>query len=156
MKINTFILPVIALTVLFTVGFTLEKEKTEPAYSWLQGRWTGNGFGGFSEEVWSPPGPDGKMMGVYRHFKADSSLNFYEFLVLDEEGMHLKHFKPDLEGWEEKEDFVSFKMISYDKSTIKMKGLTFQKTGADSMEIILRMKNSDGSVKDEIFKMVKR
>lgn len=123
-------------------------------YAWLSGSWTGDGFGGTSEEIWSKPSADGTMMGTYRHHKADGSLNFYEFMVLDKTGLKLKHFTPDLVGWETKEDFVTFEMVSFDKNRIELKGLVFERKGEDSMEIRLRLKYAD-RVETEVFQMTR-
>ncbi len=139
------------------IGLTISTVSLSqtPAYAWLAGSWVGDGFGGTSEEVWSAPSADGTMMGTYRHHNGDGSLNFYEFLVLDETGMRLKHFKPDLEGWEEKKDYVTFEMVSYDETSINMKGLTFKYFAPDKMEIYLKLK-SNGEVRTEVFHMRRR
>ena len=123
-----------------------------PDYTWLAGHWTGDGFGGHSEEIWSPPSADGTMMGVFRHHKADGSLNFYEFLVLDDTGLKLKHFTPDLIGWETKDDYLHFKKVSYSKDKIELKGLIFERKSDEAMEIHLKMKRGD-SVYTEVFHM---
>lgn len=141
-----------ALLLSALINKTIEKDKI-PAYSWIQGSWVGDGFGGYSEELWSPPGLDGKVMGTYRHYNADSSLNFYEFFVLDEEGLYLKHFNPDMTGWEEKGDHLTFKMISFDDKTIELKGLKYEYLPPDSMNIYLKMKTKDGGVRTEVFHM---
>lgn len=124
-------------------------------YAWLAGSWEGDGFGGRSEEVWSLPSADGTMMGTYRHHKADGSLNFYEFMVLDESGLKLKHFSPELVGWETKEDFVTFEMVSYSADRIELKGLIFERKSDTEMEIRLRMKYGD-EIKTEVFKMTRK
>ena len=124
-------------------------------YAWLAGSWTGDGFGGTSEEMWSPPSADGTMMGVYRHHKADGSLNFYEFLVLDSTGLRLKHFTPDLVGWETKEKFITFEMVDFTKDKIELKGLVFERKSKNELEIRLRLKYGD-EVKTEVFKMKRR
>ncbi len=124
-------------------------------YQWLAGTWVGDGFGGQSEEIWSPPSADGTMMGVYRHHKADGSLNFYEFLVLDKTGLRLKHFTPNLVGWETKEDFVTFEMIDFTPDKIELKGLIFERKSATEMEIRLKLKYGD-EVKTEVFTMRRR
>ena len=138
------------------VSATNQVKHAKPTYSWLEGSWIGDGFGGTSEAVWSLPSKDGKMMGVYRHHTGEGKLNFYEFLVLDEQGIHLKHFTPQLEAWEEKADYISFKMISYDENTIEMKGLIFKRIDSDRMEIYLKMKYGNGKVETEIFHMTRR
>lgn len=125
-------------------------------YSWLQGSWVGDGFGGTSEEIWSAPSKDGKMMGVYRHHNNDGSLNFYEFLVMDQNGMYVKHFTPGLKGWEEKEDYITFEMIRYDQNIIEMKGATYELISNESMEIHLSMKDENDGTKIETLHMSRK
>lgn len=120
-------------------------------YSWLVGSWTGDGFGGVSHETWAEP-VNGTMMGMYRHINAEGELVFYEFLLLDETGLRLKHFNPDLTGWEEKDDMTTFEMISYSKDKIEMKGLTFEKKSDTEMIISLKMKRN-GETHTEVFTM---
>lgn len=119
-------------------------------FSWLSGHWIGEGFGGVSEEIWSPPA-DGTMMGMFRQLN-DDKLVFYEFLLLDETGLRLKHFHPDLKGWETKDEFVTFEMVEYSKKKIVLKGLEFELKSKNEMEIRLRMRQGD-EVKTEVFKM---
>ncbi|WP_421773667.1 DUF6265 family protein [Gracilimonas sp.] len=120
-------------------------------FRWLVGSWTGDGFGGISHETWAEP-VNGVMMGMYRHINAEGELNFYEFLLLDENGLRLKHFNPDLTGWEEKDDMLTFEMISYSKDKIELKGLTFEKKSDTEMTISLKMRRSDG-FHTEVFNM---
>jgi len=101
-------------------------------YTWLVGSWEGDGFGGISHETWAKP-VNGTMMGMYRHINVEGELVFYEFLLLDENGLRLKHFNPDLTGWEEKEDMTTFEMISFSKNKIELKGLTFERTSDTEM-----------------------
>ena len=131
-------------------------QTDKPDYAWLEGSWEGDGFGGRSEEIWSAPSPEGKMMGVYRHHKGDGSLNFYEFLVLDEQGMHLKHFTSELHAWEEKEEYLTFEKVRYGRDSLVFKGLEFHYLPPDSMRIFLKMRNAEGQVRTEIFNMKRK
>ena len=115
----------------------------QPAYSWLQGSWVGDGFGGSSEEIWSKPSADGTMMGVFRHHNQDGTLNFYEFMVLDSTGLRLKHFNPDMLAWESKEDFVHFKAIEFTENKISLKGLVFERKSDKEVEIRLDLKEGE-------------
>ncbi|TRX59072.1 hypothetical protein FNH22_11125 [Fulvivirga sp. M361] len=157
MKTERNLFAVLCLALLTFLSFNgPEKVKTDAYdYAWLAGSWIGDGFGGTSEEVWSPPSEDGTMMGVFRHHKADGSLNFYEFMVLDKTGLRLKHFNPDMAGWETKEDYITFGMINHSKDRIELKGLVFERKSADEMEIRLKMRSGD-KIKTEIFKMNRR
>lgn len=141
-----------ASLLLFFASFSQTKEVP---YSWLAGSWTGDGFGGTSEELWSSPSADGTMMGTYRHHKGDGSLNFYEFMVMDSTGLRLKHFNPDMTGWETKEDFVHFKAIEFTEDMIVLKGLVFERKSDDEIEIRLDLKNGDKAW-TEVFKMKRK
>lgn len=138
------------------IGNTYTKSHEDSAtfniddYTWLAGHWIGDGFGGISEEVWALPA-DETMMGMYRHVK-DGKLVFYEFLLLDKDGLRLKHFHSDLKGWETKDEFVTFPMVEYSASKLVLKGLTFEKKSDTEMEIRLRLRRG-GKVETEVFKM---
>ena len=95
-------------------------------------------------------------MGTYRHHKGDGSLNFYEFMVMDSTGLRLKHFNPDMTGWETKEDFVHFKAIEFTEDKILLKGLRFERKSDTEMEIRLDLKMKDGSKRTEVFKMKRK
>ena len=150
-------LPASLLLLSFTAVHEPEPEAPSPPtfniekFSWLVGTWVGDGFGGQSEETWSEP-IDGTMMGMYRHYK-DGKIVFYEFLLLDETGIKLKHFNPDITSWEEKDDFVSFEMVSYSEDKIELKGLVFERKSDTEMEIRLRLRNNEGEVHTEVFSM---
>lgn len=141
---------------LSTLSFS---EISEPAtdqnfdindYDWLVGSWTGDGFGGISEESWSQP-VNGTMMGMFRHI-SNGEVAFYEFMLLDENGIRLKHFNPDLTGWEEKDDMMNFKMISSSKDKIEMEGLTYERKSDTEIEIRLVM-DQGSEPHTEIFRM---
>lgn len=119
-------------------------------YAWLAGSWTGDGFGGISHEIWSLP-EEGTMMGMYRYIK-EGKLVFYEFMLLDETGMKIKHFNADMSSWEEKEKFINFEMIEYSANKIVLKGLTFERKSDSELEIRLKMRYGD-EVKTEVFNM---
>lgn len=112
---------------------TLESGAASPAakiedLSWLAGRWVGEGLGGTAEDVIAPAS-DGQMMGMFRHNKADGSVNFYEFyLFAEKEGsltQRLKHYSPMLAGWEEKDQFVEFPLVAIDERAAYFDGLTY-------------------------------
>lgn len=145
-----------------TTGFharRLGEAKSPPAtlasMEWLAGRWVGEGLGGVSEEIWSPPA-GGAMMGTYRLLKDGKPL-FYEFLLLVEEGgtlnLKLKHFNPDLTGWEEKGDFVDFPLVALEERAAHFDGLTFERQPDGTLHIYLLLRGKDGAVREEAFRM---
>jgi hypothetical protein len=122
--------------------------------AWLAGHWTGDGLGGRSEEIWSPPA-HGVMMGMYRNIKGDAPL-FYELLTLSEEKgsliIRLKHFNPDLTGWEEKDQSVSFPFVAKRDGVFHFSGMAFKPTGADTVTIYLAIENrQDKTVREAEF-----
>ena len=123
--------------------------------SWLAGSWTGEGLGGISEEMWSKPS-GGAMVGTYRLIKEGKPV-FYEMCwLVEHEGtilLRLKHFNPDLTGWEEKDKTVDFRFIKKEGSKVYFTGLTFERRGDTELNIYLALRQKDGTVKEEVFKM---
>lgn len=126
--------------------------------AWLAGRWTGPGLGGETEETWSAPSA-GTMMGMFRLVRGGKVV-FYEFLTLiEQEGtlfLKLKHFNPDLTGWEEKDRFVTFRLLESTPAELRFDGLTFRRAGTGGMNVFLAIRNRhDGSVREEAFSMIR-
>ena len=123
--------------------------------AWLAGNWTGEGLGGISEEMWSKPA-GGAMVGTYRLIKEGKPV-FYEMCwLVEHEGtiaLRLKHFNPDLTGWEEKDKTVDFRFIKKDGNRIYFTGLTFELSGNGGVNIYLALRQKDGTVREEVFRM---
>ena len=122
--------------------------------SWLVGRWTGEGLGGQIDEVWGEAA-GGAMVGYFRLVR-DGKPVFYEILTIIEiEGsleMRLKHVNADMTGWEEKNDFVTFKLAKHDDTGAYFNGLTFKRVNPDLLEGYLALRNrADGTVREEKF-----
>jgi hypothetical protein len=115
------------------------------AAAWLVGRWVGTGLGGDVEEIYAPPA-GGQMMGVFRLVR-DGEPDFYEFIVLAEhEGsllLRLKHFEPDLVGWEARDESVDFPLVALDADTLWFSGLTMRRLDGERLVISVRL--GDGS-----------
>lgn len=122
--------------------------------AWLEGAWRGTGLGGVVEEVWSRP-EDGAMVGHFR-FTKDGNVAFYELTTLgpiDDSGrlgMKVKHFHPDLRGWEDKDRWVTFPLRAIEGDTARFDGLTIRRISDDEMEITVRLRGGDGKVSDEV------
>jgi hypothetical protein len=112
-------------------------EATLADVAWLAGHWVGPALGGESEEIWSPP-KAGSMMGMYRLVR-DGKPVFYELATLVEEGgsltLRLKHFNPDLTGWEEKEKTVDFPLVALGKGTFHFEGMSLHPEGDSGMTV---------------------
>lgn len=121
---------------------------------WLAGHWAGNAFGGVSEEVWAKP-VGGAMMGMFRQVN-DGKVVFYELMTLVEENgsivLRLKHFNPNLTGWEEKNKTVDFKFVGKKDGVIHFEGMAFKPEGKDAVTIYLAIGQKDGTVQEEVFR----
>lgn len=108
--------------------------------SWLTGYWTGEGFGGACEEVWMPA-KDGQMVGTFR-FYADDELVFSEYMRMVEDGdtfvLKIKHFNPDGSPWEEKDDWVDFRLIDVQENLVHFHGFTIIRSG-DTLKMYMAM-----------------
>jgi hypothetical protein len=127
-------------------------------FAFLTGYWVGEGFGGVSEEMWMPP-VDGRMQGIYKH-SSNSALMFSELLDISSEHgqirLRLKHFNPDLTGWEEKNDHVTFPLESVAPNKATFRGLSYELVGKDQLRIELTLRESDGSTHVEVFNLTRR
>lgn len=122
--------------------------------AWIAGSWEGEGLGGTIGEVWSQPA-GGAMVGYFRLVK-DGKPVFYEIMTLMEsEGsveMRLKHVNPDMTGWEEKNEFVTFRLVRQDETGAYFEGLTFRRSGPDAMDVFLALRDrKTGTVREEKF-----
>lgn len=121
--------------------------------SWLEGHWKGEAMGGISEEVWSPPA-GGAIMGVYRFIKEDEVV-FYEIVTILEENntlmLRLRHFNPDLTGWEEKGETVDFPLVKLENDTAYFDGFTIQRLDGDRM-VIYVMVGTPENIREEAFR----
>jgi hypothetical protein len=117
---------------------------------WLSGRWVGNAFGGIAEEIWSPA-QAGSMMGMYRLIRAGKPV-FYELLTIVEENgslvLRLKHFNPDLTGWEEKDKTIDFPFVGLRDGAVHFDGMSFHPHG-DALTVYLATRQKDGTVREE-------
>ncbi len=124
---------------------------------WMAGTWTGEAFGGSVKEIWAKS-EGGAMMGAFSLVTKNKPV-FYEFMLfskLDESfALRLKHFNPDMTGWEEKDKFVTFRFIKKDGDRYYFQGLTYEKVGKDGLTIYLALTRKDKSYREEVFKLTR-
>jgi hypothetical protein len=117
---------------------------------WLVGDWIGTAFGQTFEEVWNPPSA-GSMVGMFKLI-GDEGVEFYELMLLTVDNgtlsLKVKHFNPDFTAWEEKSDFVDFRLVKLERDAIHFSGLSFYKRDGGGFDgyIVLR---SDSGVREE-------
>jgi hypothetical protein len=121
--------------------------------AWLAGRWVGPALGGEAEEIWSPP-KAGSMMGMYRLVRNGKPV-FFEFQTLVEEGgsliLRLKHFNPDLTGWEEKQKTMDFQLVGLGEGIVQFEGMSFHREGDAKLTVYLAVEGKDEAVHEEAF-----
>lgn len=97
--------------------------------SWLQGCWQGTGFGKAVTECWMRA-PDGRLTGMFQLIGADGRQEMSEIFVLDEfddgPAIRLKHFGPDLAGWEARDEHVVFELRETGPGLARFDGLTYR------------------------------
>ena len=121
---------------------------------WLQGYWVGNGLGGECEENWGAP--FGDRMHGYFSLRKEGSPVFSEALMLVEENesvvMRVKHFSPKFEGWEEKEEYLTFGLVKIEQNAAYFNGLTFIRNAAGNLAIYLVL-SENGETSEHTFNM---
>lgn len=112
---------------------------------WLTGHWRGEAMGGITEEIWSPSLAGSKMFS-FRMASGDEVV-FYEFGAMSEENgtliLRLKHFNPDLKGWEEKDEREEFRLIKVTPDKVFFDGFTFEKISPDEINMYVLMEHKD-------------
>lgn len=120
--------------------------------SWLQGYWQGEIWGGQAEEIWSAP-LAGSMMASFK-FAADETVKFYEIITLFEQDnslvLRLKHFSADLKGWEEKDQYMEFKLVKLEKNIAYFDGYTYQLVSPDELHVFVVIED-DGKKQETKF-----
>lgn len=130
--------------------YALAEGEQRPAASiedaaWLAGSWTGTAFGKPFETVWTPPSA-GTMVGLFK-LMGEEEVDFYEILLLSvQEGslsLRVKHFTPELVAWEDKEEFINFRLVKKETDALHFGGLSFYRSGPDSMDAYILMRNGE-------------
>ncbi len=127
--------------------FQLEDGEERPAATiedaaWLAGSWAGTAFGQRFEAVWNPPSA-GTMVGLFKLF-SDDGVAFYEILLLSVDdgtlSLKVKHFSADFTAWEEKGDFIDFRLVKKEDDALHFSGFSLYRRDADTMDgyIIMR------------------
>lgn len=127
--------------------------------AWLQGAWKATVEGDYLDEVWAPPHSD-SMIGMFRWSKKDK-LWMCEMLSIVTEGdnivLRVKHFDRSLVGWEEKDKSITLPLAKQtnDESVFENDDkpeavrLTYRKTGAETMDVILEVKGKGQERRNE-------
>ncbi len=104
---------------------------------WLSGYWKGEAMGGIIEETWTPA-VGGSMMCSFK-LTVDNDVVFYEFVTLTEENetlqLRLKHFHPNLDGWEDKKEKITWELVEVTPNKVFFNGFTFERIDDNHLNI---------------------
>jgi len=149
------------LLIVFTLNCNAQEKKIlEPKLeniSWIAGTWYGEAFGGQVEEIWSEPSA-GTMMATFK-FINEGRVSFYEIEIIREVEntlmLQLKHFRPDLKGWENKNATVDFPLIEITENKAVFEGMTFEKISNTEMNVYVDIEEN-GKVETVTFSYKKK
>ena len=141
-----------------------EEGKPAPAATiaeaeWLVGSWSGSGIAGAeAHEAWIAPS-GGTMVGIFVQETAEGGIMFSEHMYLMEEGgslvVKLKHFNPDLTGWEEKDGMVTFRLVHAEPCALYFNALTYRCDSKGGMVVAVRMKSPKPEPQELVFRFRK-
>jgi len=138
---HIFIILTLISSITFAQTKTLEPKLENIA--WIAGTWHGEAFGGQTEEIWSEPS-GGSMMATFKLIN-DGKVTFYEIEVIREIEnslvLQLKHFGPDLKGWETKDETVDFPLKEITEDKVVFEGMSFEKISANEMNVYVDIKD---------------
>lgn len=126
-------------------------EPDEHPFAWLAGTWVGEGLGGQIEETWSAP-RGGVMVGMFQHLVADRP-NFYELFTIGVERgewvMRLRHFDPDLSGWEEKDACLLWDCTLREPGRAGFGPVLYEREGDDQLRVSVELDRGEGGSTEE-------
>ena len=131
--------------------FALSDGEERPAATladarFLIGSWAGTAFGEKMEESWSAP-TGGSMVGTFKLFDGDEPAMYELMLLTVEDGtlsLKVKHFNADFTAWEDKPDYVNFKLVKLSANELHFGGISFYKRDEDHLDGYIVMRNKDG------------
>lgn len=102
--------------------------------AWLEGHWIGSMPEGPVEQFNLKP-MFGHLPGFVRAVNPKGAI-FYEISLIAEVGdslsVRVKHFTPELEGWEARDAYIDRPLVSRDSTNLYFDGITYARTGPDT------------------------
>jgi hypothetical protein len=146
----------IVAAALFCAAPAFGHAATNADLAWLEGAWEGEGIDGApATEVYSRAA-GGSMIGHFRQLQRDGSPMFYELITIGDVGgtitYSLKHFNPDLTGWEEKTEVRRFPLTAAKGDRWEFSGLVYERTGRNSMTVSVPITGNDGKTETLTFR----
>lgn len=105
--------------------------------AWLEGYWIGDMPEGPVEHLIL--GPKFGQMPSFVRAVGPRGVIFYEISVFEQVGdsvtVRVKHFTPQLEGWEAQSASIDRPLVDRNETTLFFDGVTFSRTGQDSFTV---------------------
>ena len=129
------------------------------ALDWLVGQWHGSGIGeAAAYESWLPSS-GGTMVGSFVQETPAGGIMFTEHMCIAEDTgslvVRLKHFNPDLTGWEEKDEMVSFPLLAIEECAAYFSAVTYRCDGADGLLVAVRVKGAGEAAEELVFRFTR-
>ncbi|MDE1468199.1 DUF6265 family protein [Aurantiacibacter sp. D1-12] len=124
--------------------------------AWLAGEWTGTGIQGApAHEAWVPPTGD-TMVGLFVQETSEGGIMFTEHMYIREvDGslqVNLKHFNPDLTGWEERDEMLTFRLVAIEPCAAYFSALTYRCVNPENPDegliIAVRMRSEGDEINE--------
>ena len=164
--------PALALTLALSLAVPVHAQETRVAaddhvpppaqiaqLAWLAGSWSGSGIDSApAHESWLPP--TGKtMVGLFVQEDGEGGLMFTEHMYISEvDGslvVRLKHFHPDLTGWEEKDEMLTFRLVALEPCAAYFNALTYRCANGvntqDGIVAAVRMQGGGDEIRELVF-----
>ena len=164
--------PAIAMAIALSLGSPAHAQETRVAggdhvppparlaqLTWLAGSWSGSGIGGApAHESWLPP-TGNTMVGLFVQEDGEGGLMFTEHMNISEVdgslAVRLKHFHPDLTGWEEKDDMLTFRLVALEPCAAYFSALTYRCANGENTEdgivVAVRMQGDGNEIRELVF-----
>ena len=134
-----------------TLNYNDEKgspKATLQDVKWIVGNWTGEALGGICQETWSEP--IGNSMMFSFKLVVDGKVAFYELGHIIEKDKTLlyqiKHFDPNLKGWEEKDQSEDFRFIKKEGNRMYFDNFTFEYVSENEVNLYAYFEDSKEEV----------
>lgn len=119
--------------------------------AWIEGHWIGDMPEGPVEHVVLGP-RFGHLPGFVRALAPKNPI-FYEISVFAEVGdsltLRVKHFTPELAGWEAQAGYIARPLVDRDATNFYFDGITFSRTGPDSFTVYF-LNRTDGQERETL------
>ncbi|WP_271079132.1 DUF6265 family protein [Aurantiacibacter sp. MUD61] len=127
--------------------------------AFLTGQWSGDGIQGQpAHESWLPP-TGNTMVGIFVQQDGDGGLMFTEHMYIREvDGslqVSLKHFNGDLTGWEERDEMLTWRLVSTEPCAAYFSGLTYRCANGENTDdgilVAVRMRSEGDEISELVF-----